>query len=926
MTATAGALFLLWIRPLSSRESFLHTSQIAFLLYVPLTTFWSPLAAWTLHVSGLLFFSVTLWVLLKGLPHDALERLEKWTVAVALAAVILAFEWKSTASTLAGDVFGAKRAFSFLGRPGHLSAFVLISLTLVARRLVTPSGRIAWGWVGVAGFFLIGLWAAGGVAPFAALTAAGFFSWFFFGRILGKKSFLLVVLFGASAVFLIFSRGPENWVSLAFERRFLLWERAVELWKAAPWFGTGFGTFDWRYQEAGFPLTEGSRLAHNFLLQTLVEGGVAGTCFLLVALGDLFRRLEKPRRAGEVLSFTGTLAYLLYGLLEIPFSFPGVLWFFPLVLARLNFRQKESFFQKPLRKAHISWVWSPLLGGFVLLTYGFFKPFAPWPFAVASLFFWTFAIGQGFSLAKLPKVVWVAAAYFLLRALAGPGAHGTVVFFQGVSLTAAAAAWLSTLSDEMKKKILWGIGWVWIGADLFGMSPLGFPNIKHLGFFALFLFWCLWDGKRSFRAYPAAAFVLIWMALQRTGAAVFGLAAGLFFKARFKSVFAGLLLLGLIFAWRLQDPSDTKWDRLWIWKDAGKIIQQHPWFGAGPGAFAYLYHEVKTPRTSGFSRYLMDARFAHNEYLDLGAAFGLTGAAFFLLLVLLFWRALDQEWKKKGVLSMAAFSSVDYVWRTPAALFAAAALVSKPNEEKRKPSLVAVFLVLGLGACLWLSPACARWRKEKMAPLFQEKPSPGLYREWRALAASDPFRAEYAAFSAKLENELYLETKDATWRRKSNESLERAMLLEPLDAALWLQAARMEEERLRVETTEEQSRKADLAWEEALRRAPLDAFSFFEAGMYALRKGNRIQALERFERAVELEPNYAAAWWNLGVLKETLGEQQEATACFVRAGEIRRLAEKLSLFPAEKALAFLPEGLVNENNREGVKRDVSSKK
>ena len=65
------------------------------------------------------------------------------------------------------------------------------------------------------------------------------------------------------------------------------------------------------------------------------------------------------------------------------------------------------------------------------------------------------------------------------------------------------------------------------------------------------------------------------------------------------------------------------WSRLAIWKAAGAGILDRPLFGWGPGLFARLYGVHRGPFPHQWIRFDHDHSFAHNEYLQLGAEYGI---------------------------------------------------------------------------------------------------------------------------------------------------------------------------------------------------------------------------------------------------------------------------------------------------------------
>jgi Flp pilus assembly protein TadD len=65
-----------------------------------------------------------------------------------------------------------------------------------------------------------------------------------------------------------------------------------------------------------------------------------------------------------------------------------------------------------------------------------------------------------------------------------------------------------------------------------------------------------------------------------------------------------------------------------------------------------------------------------------------------------------------------------------------------------------------------------------------------------------------------------------------------------------------------------------------------DAKSQVEFGISVARKGLWKEATQRFERATEIDPGYAAAWNNLGIGYEQLGRFDDARKAYEKALEL----------------------------------------
>ncbi len=65
-----------------------------------------------------------------------------------------------------------------------------------------------------------------------------------------------------------------------------------------------------------------------------------------------------------------------------------------------------------------------------------------------------------------------------------------------------------------------------------------------------------------------------------------------------------------------------------------------------------------------------------------------------------------------------------------------------------------------------------------------------------------------------------------------------------------------------------------------------DAEAYVEFGIVLAQRGVWTGAVERFERATEIDPTYAAAWNNLGIGLEQQGRFDDARKAYERALEI----------------------------------------
>ncbi|HVZ80673.1 MAG TPA: O-antigen ligase family protein, partial [bacterium] len=704
---------------------------------------------------------------------------------------------------------------------------------------------------------------------------------------------------------------------------------------AHPLLGTGLGSFDEAYQRAGFSLSRGgARYPHNILLQLLCETGLVGTGLVLASLVGWLRRLKVPSRWEGWGVGAGALAFLYFSLFDLPFQMPELAWVFALMLGRLEFRTPKTV---KLPKISASCVKIALL--VVLGVTGFWPPFRPLNFAILATVLWMTAAFFQEKIEKVPGLFFLGGAFLLVRAFDSPSALGTVRCLEMVGLALAFVLFLRGIADPGRfLKWFMGLG-LFFGAAVwaysFRFSDIRdwtiFPNPKQVGTFLVVgaLYWM--GGAPGLRVgrwskgvatlFTAATLVCL-KAFGAMAAAVAGAFSLLSTRAKWVGVAVGVLFLGIILYFRTWvfrglDTSPTQWDRFGIWASAWRVFARVPWFGAGPGAFAGLYHQVKAPRTNGVSRFLMDAQFAHNEFLEFLVAFGAVGVLFLLLFLVFLW-----DRKAKGtspsLWALGAAAFVDFCLHTPLILLQGAGLLAGDREKKKEEgSWGSALLVGGLALGLFGSAAWAPRAMEQAKVLEAQGQLPQALRSLQYAEKVNAWDNRYTAAKAEFLESLFRATQDPAWASAADEAFQRSLSLEKTDGQGFLRDAERLTARLDQKATLEAVQSAEVAWAKTHRVLPFNAFARFEEGLFQLKKGDREKALLSFETAAQLEPNFAAAWMRSGWILKAKGERANARYCFrmaLQAHERWKDAERID--PLEKELIALPpealEGLARE--------------
>jgi len=226
----------------------------------------------------------------------------------------------------------------------------------------------------------------------------------------------------------------------------------------------------------------------------------------------------------------------------------------------------------------------------------------------------------------------------------------------------------------------------------------------------------LFPSRSGFLSILTGLGLLFLLRFGRRGLGVFVLAAFLF---------GSLLPLS---AWERKMKSNNAfhWRRTDIWASAINGIWEKPFLGWSPGRFEGLYLRHAVPQNMGPVRFRIITSYAHNDFLQLAAEYGLAGAALFLFslgaLVLKRGRSVNDEVGPPAAMGAAAvFCLFNYPLVLPANALLAAGIVAcatAPPGKRRAsgPSnlLKAVLAAtLGLFALGNLAFFAGRWARSR---------------------------------------------------------------------------------------------------------------------------------------------------------------------------------------------------------------------
>lgn len=954
--ALGGGLFLLLFRTIP-REALegMGRGSVLFLLFLPLSAFWSIQPGITLQSAGFLFLGVLLYWMARSNGNAAQSRMEIGGLFLAgLAALSALRQWlfgfaedQALLPHLSRPEFQEvekavfyHRATGPLVTPGALAALMVLFIPLGFTLASVGTGFKKWFFGFLTLLMGLALLATQSVGAFAALAAACLV---IFAARRAWAGVAVVSALGLTAMAgVVWARGLQHWDISSFSGRLGLWGHAFQLFSAHPLLGSGLGTFGEAYQRAGFPLDSGaSRFAHNIFIQLLVETGLVGIAFFFWTMFSLIRRFKVPARWEGWGAMTGVLAFFLFSLVDLPFQMPELTLFFALVLGRLECRP-----EKPIRLPAVSIKAKEygLLG--VLLVSGFWPPFHAWNFALLAVSLWSLAALFGQKFEKVPIWIVLGALFLGLRAFFSPSALGAVWFLEITGVLLAFTLVLPCFDKPgrfLRFFFLLGLVWaikVWWASFHYSEPGLSawvhfqfsdvkdwvmFPNPKQVGIFLIPLVLAVWRKPLGFSRWLASGAAFLTMIRLKASSSLAGLGAGLFYRIWAKSrpwamVFA-LVSGASLFAYRFHDSSATSKDRLNIWRDCGQVWLQSPWIGVGPGAFAGLYHQVKTPRAAGVNRYLMDAEYAHNEFLDFLTAFGLAGLGFGILLFARAWVRVKGPDDRAALVGLGAASFVDFCLHTPLIALQGVGLLAGEQHRKAEITVAGGVLAFGLGLGLFGPPVFSEILKNRaQADLVQNQFLPADLRGLEVAEKLNAWDARIAAAGASYMDRLYTETKDPNWARKSDEAFERVLNLEPTDGQWKFERAERLTGRLALGATPLAIQAAQDAWRDAEQAMPFNALIRFEEGQFLIHRGDKDGALLDFQKAAQLEPNYAAAWVNLGLLLQEKGYKAGSHSAFLTAlGVYDQWKDAQRISDTEREMVSLPPATVSFLEKEAVR-------
>jgi hypothetical protein len=303
------------------------------------------------------------------------------------------------------------------------------------------------------------------------------------------------------------------------------------------------------------------------------------------------------------------------------------------------------------------------------------------------------------------------------------------------------------------------------------------------------------------------------------------------------------------------DRDPLRFERIRIWAVAARtVVAELPW-GSGPGGFrdAALAHNF--PRVGEFAHYARTVGVAESDVLELAASLGLPGIVLGLGLATAVLRRLrpkdTQGWGV--VVALVVTSAVNTQLAVPVVAWVATLAVGGALPRGRGPRLratPALAVAAGLALCAPLAMAL-RWPSGGMAP------DPGSL-----LARCQPTLERRGA-----DDRALADAEATVWE---------AAGLRPRDPLGWRVLGALELRRAVLRRESALAEAAAKAFARARADNRLDAWAALGEGQARRMLGDLGAAKSDIRQALEIEPNFVAAWLELAVASVESGELDAA--------------------------------------------------
>ncbi|MCK5223197.1 O-antigen ligase family protein [Candidatus Calescamantes bacterium] len=430
---------------------------------------------------------------------------------------------------------------------------------------------------------------------------------------------------------------------------------------------------------------------------------------------------------------------------------------------------------------------------------------------------------------------------------------------------------------------------------IFGNSPTGtffspnlFADMLILGLFSGITI--LKTVKKKWKIAVFISFLLFFMMVLFTGSRGAYLAlVGVFLLMAVKWKKIVLAVMLVIFSAAvillLNNPIQDKlfsekektpfiWDRLNIWRSSLDLIKETPAFGVGLAQYKYRVQKYRYPTEYYMAKYPKRVSHPHNLFLYMMTSTGIFGTLLILTLPLLLLFYYKPGPEGYGLLALLIHSMVNDSLVTPGLLLPAIFLFTaglKINTRFKEPFRIKTGNWIILNTVLLLIVVfLGLFRFENILAMTPSKYFENIKNAGRNPAASfnvlktvtRSHQLEY--LEAQRFGHLFNATRNEKYLTEYAASLEESLRLNP-----YFKKARLEYLRFVSQFLKDPGYNAifETNLEEAKILDPYDVYFLeFTADLFTS-LSDKHRAIEYLKTAVELEPNFAVAWYKLGLLE-----------------------------------------------------------
>jgi O-antigen ligase len=217
------------------------------------------------------------------------------------------------------------RIFSTFIYPDAFAGFLILIIPIIAG-LALSEKKYRLPMLAAAALMIINLFLTKSIGAFISLVAAFFLTLFFIKNIPFKKfipAFILTAAAGTVLLFALFKMRGTGVFAAEMHQKMAAYLKMFYIIKKYPVFGSGPGTFEIIYNSNPADIWNHLKYAHNFILQTAVETGLAGLGLLLAAIAAgyaaIARNISSMEWPGKITAFSilcGITAFIIHNLAD----------------------------------------------------------------------------------------------------------------------------------------------------------------------------------------------------------------------------------------------------------------------------------------------------------------------------------------------------------------------------------------------------------------------------------------------------------------------------------------------------------------------------------------------------------------------------------------------------------------------------------